>query len=474
MKLVPVDFCTADYRDKSPNVSSRHAINLIPIIDLQDPRTARIVMQPTPGRLLFKDLSGNSVRGLYTLNNVLYAVCDSTFYSVDSSGNLTTLGTLLTSSGQIDILDNTVQIVINDRTYIYTYNLSSGVFARVTDANYPSAGFSSITYHDGYVLGAQNNSRRIYQTSLFDASTFPNQAFTDVSTYTDNLTAVFSDQRELYALGAKGTEVRFDAGDTPFAFERVNNVAIQTGCASSKTLRKLDNSFIWLSQNQRGGGHVVKLDGYTPQIISSPALNETIERYSTISDAIAWTYKEADNDFYVLTFPTANATWVWNAATKFWHQLSDFNVGRDIANAYAYCYGKHIVGDYASGKLYYWSQDYLDNNGGIIQRQLTTKHFDANGAMIFLYELQVDIENGVGLNSGQGSDPLATLEISRDGGNTWHTAGVASMGKLGQYRKRLIWRQLGNSYMFTFRVTISDPVRTYIIGARAGIKLGNK
>jgi hypothetical protein len=61
-----------------------------------------------------------------------------------------------------------------------------------------------------------------------------------------------------------------------------------------------------------------------------------------------------------------------------------------------------------------------------------------------------------------------TLEWSKYGGITWSTLQLPrSMGLIGEYINRLRWINLGNSRTWVFRLTCTDPVRRYVIGAYA-------
>ncbi len=473
MKTVSIPFCGPSGQGRSLNVTAERTVNFYPHIDKSDPDKPHYVLYPTPGYSLFTNLTGSIGRpnGLYAHDGVLYAGVDNKFYSVSSAGTPTLLGTLSTSKGVMSFVDNTVQIGLSDGSYGYSYTLSGGAFAQIA-SNFPASP-TNLTYQDGYVLTASG--KNVWQANLLDLTTWGSTAFVEPLTFTDNLVAAFSDGRELFLMGSKGTEIRYDSGDTPFAFAKRTDVLLQKGCASAATIKKLDNSLFWLAQDENGAGHVIRLDGYRPQVISTAEVNEAIERYTTISDAFAYTYKEAHSQFYVLVFPTANATWVCDvSAGHAWHERSSYGMGRHFANGYAYCYGKHIVNDCNSGKLYYMSQDYLDEAGTMIVRSRTSPHQEAEGAQIFVHEIEILIESGVGLITGQGSAPLATLEASLDGGHTWISQGTASMGLMGQYRARLTWRRLGVSRIWTFRLTIADPVRCYVLGARGRYMLGAK
>ena len=84
------------------------------------------------------------------------------------------------------------------------------------------------------------------------------------------------------------------------------------------------------------------------------------------------------------------------------------------------------------------------------------------------HSLQLDLETGGGLNTGQGSDPQVMLRWSDDGGHTWSNEHWVSVGKIGQYGHRAIWRRLGMTTKLrdrVYEVSMTDPVKTAIVGA---------
>jgi hypothetical protein len=82
---------------------------------------------------------------------------------------------------------------------------------------------------------------------------------------------------------------------------------------------------------------------------------------------------------------------------------------------------------------------------------------------IQISRLWVDCESGVG--NAAGDDPQMTISISKDGGHTWGNEKTASIGKMGQYSKRAIFRRMGRGYDWTFKLRITDPVKRALIGA---------
>jgi hypothetical protein len=83
----------------------------------------------------------------------------------------------------------------------------------------------------------------------------------------------------------------------------------------------------------------------------------------------------------------------------------------------------------------------------------------------FFDRLQIQFQPGVGLTTGQGSDPQAMLRWSNDGGSTWSNEHWRSIGALGKYRNRAIWRRLGSARDRVFEVVVSDPIKVVIVSA---------
>ena len=82
-------------------------------------------------------------------------------------------------------------------------------------------------------------------------------------------------------------------------------------------------------------------------------------------------------------------------------------------------------------------------------------------------------EPGVGLVSGQGDDPQAMLDYSNDYGKTWSNEDWVTIGALGEYANRAVWRRLGRARSRIKRVTITDPIKVVIKGAVLDAKVGS-
>jgi hypothetical protein len=240
----------------------------------------------------------------------------------------------------------------------------------------------------------------------------------------------------------------------------------------------MDNTVYWLTSDERGYGTVQRANGYSPQRVSTHAVEFAISQMSRIDDAVAYTYQQEGHSFYVLNFPTAQQTWVFDAATDLWHQRAwrdpaDDTLKQDRVQCQMNFAGETIAGDWETGKLYVLDLDYFTDNGDPIPRIRACPHLATpDYQWQFFHALQVDMQTGVGLTTGQGSDPKAMLQWSDDGGYSWSNELWAPIGKVGERRARVKWRRLGRSRDRVFKVTVTDPVRVVMVGASAQVSVG--
>jgi hypothetical protein len=193
-----------------------------------------------------------------------------------------------------------------------------------------------------------------------------------------------------------------------------------------------------------------------------------------MSDAVGYTYQQDGHAFYVLNFPTADVTWVYDVATQGWHERAGFSNGlftRNRGNCQCNFRGNILVGDFENGNIYQLDLvQYADHD----QPQKWLRSWRAlptgqnNLKRTSQHSLQLTCESGVGLNTGQGYDPQVMLRWSDDGGHTWSNEHWASIGKIGEYGFRAIWRRLGMTLKLrdrVYEVSGTDPVKIDIVGA---------
>lgn len=291
----------------------------------------------------------------------------------------------------------------------------------------------------------------------------------------DNLVTLIVDHREIYLLGETSSEVWVDQGTSPFPFTRIPGTSTQHGIVTAFTVSRLGNSFAYLSKNNRGTAQIVQMNGYVPQRISTHAVENSLIG-QTITDAVAWTYQLEGHEVYVISFPSINLTWCYDVATQMWHKwLYTNNSGqyeRCRGNCAAVFQGYVLVGDYANGKIYHLDRNIYTDDGQNVKRLRRAPHLTVDLQRQYFEELQLQFQPGVGLSTGQGDDPQAMLRWSNDGGSTWSSEHWTTIGKIGKYTNRAIWRRLGTARDRIFEVTVSDPVKAVIVSANLKMTAG--
>jgi hypothetical protein len=76
---------------------------------------------------------------------------------------------------------------------------------------------------------------------------------------------------------------------------------------------------------------------------------------------------------------------------------------------------------------------------------------------MFFHRIEFLVEAGVGLTSGQGSDPVLMVTFSGDGGKTWGDQITVPIGKIGEYFTQASINQLGALRNGVCEVVFTDP-----------------
>ena len=460
----------SSYVARSVNAADSRMVNLFPEVVPEGGKEPGF-LQRAPGLRLLATVGTGPIRGLWAFGGYGYVVSGNKLYQITSTYAATELGTV-SGAGPVSMSDNGTQLFVACNGPSYIYNANTNVFQQITDPDFPGA--VTVGYLDGYFVFNEPNSQKVWVTALLEGTQVNALDFASAEGAPDELVSLIVDHREVWLFGTNSVEVWYDAGTADFPLARIQGAYNEIGCAAAYSVAKLDNGLFWLGSDARGNGIVYRANGYTGQRVSTHAVEWQIQQYSTISDAIAYTYQQDGHAFYVLTFPTANATWVYDVSTQAWHERAGFSGGqftRHRSNCQMNFNNEIIVGDYENGKLYAFDLDkYTDDTA--TQKWLRSWRALPTGQNNLKrtahHSLQLDCEAGVGLVTGQGSDAEVMLRWSDDGGHTWSNEHWRSMGKIGQTGRRVLWRRLGMTLKLrdrVYEVSGTDPVKIAIMGA---------
>ena len=501
----------SSYVTRSVNAADNRMVNLFPEVIPEGGKEPGFLNR-APGLNFLQTVGTGPIRALWahqTNGSDFYVVSGVQVYKLTSTtGTPILLGTV-SGTGPVSIADNGTQIFFACNGPSYIYNEVTNVFGPITDPDFPGA--VTVGYLDGYFVFNEPNSQRVWVTALLDGYDINALDFASAEGSPDGLVAINVDHREAWMFGSDSVEVWYDAGLADFPLTRIQGAFNELGCAAAFSVAKLDNTLFWLGTDARGQGIVYKANGYNGQRVSTHAVEWQIQQYGNISDAIAYTYQQDGHSFYVLTFPSANATWVYDAATQAWHERAGWDNGsftRHRSNCQCNFGGNIIVGDYENGNIYTLSlTTYADN--GQIQRWLRSWRALPTGTNTLKrtaqHSLQLDAQAGalltpvteyVYLTTEDGfklitesydnlvdettlsvnPPPQFMLRWSDDGGHTWSNEHWAQGGAVGAYGTRIFWRRLGMTLKLRDRVyelSGTDPIQIAIMGAELAMSPTN-
>ena len=464
-------FIGGAYQLQSINIDCQRCVNLYPqITESQNQADSEIgSLITTPGLKLLGTCGTGPIRGIYvTAVGTMAIVSGSEVYRVGANWTFIKAGDILTSSGRVGMADNGLQLMIVDGTCGYIVSMADGSLTQITDPGFPGA--ATVTFQDGYFICNNPGTGQFVWSNLYDGLTWGALNFITAEGSPDATIAVLSNARQIWVFGQKTIEVFWDSGaDTTFS--RIDGAFIEYGCASGSTALHFANMVMWLGTGQTGQGIVWQAVGYQPKRVSNHGVEFAISKWNNLTQATAWAYQDEGHAFYCLNHPDSDSTWVFDISTGQWHERAylepDGTFSRHRADAYAFGFNAHVVGDYENGNVYALDVDTYSDNGNPMVRLRRAPHLSADGHRIFFSKFQLMCRVGSGLDGAvtYTTDPQVELRWSDDFGHTWNAPQKRSLGVLGDYANRVIWRRLGQARNRVFEIRITDPVEVALLGA---------
>jgi hypothetical protein len=431
----------------------------------------------TPGLTSFNTSIGtNTSRGMWPVNTLatplLFTVHSGTLYSINNAGVLSNIGAIGTSSGDVSITDDGTFLTLVDGVKGYTYNMVAPAGLNpIVDVNFTGSP-KAVTWQDTYAIVASGTTPGKFQLSKNgDPTNWPSVQIGFTGSSAGALKNCIADHSVLILLGDAYSEFWQDTGSPDMPYAVIPGSAQEFGLAAMASLCKYDNSLAGVFQNKMGGPNISRMSGFRLEKLSDSDIDALLQSYSNVADAQGFGYMINGHPMYQVSFPTVSKTHLYDGLSRTWSELQDTAGSRHWAQKFAYFQGSLLVSDYRNGNIYKIDPTVYTDNGSQIPMEVWSKHIWADDKYIAIKRIQIDVESGVGLVSGQGSNPQMDLQVSKDGGNTFTSAGFSSVGKVGQYTQRVMWGSLGSARDWVLKLRITDPVKRVITGASAEVQI---
>jgi hypothetical protein len=458
-------------KSKSAVVDSQRRLNcyLEPQMDVDK---TPVAVFGTPGLTNVADRGASLFRGGVTEGVVRYEAQGNAFYSIDNAFTFTDLNAasrLTTTVGRVSAASSGAVVVLADGTNGYNLTISGAVFAQIASSMFANP--KAVTWQDGQFLASfdeTGSNKKRCQISA-DGVTWNALDFRAVESTPGALLRPYSFGGEVHQFCETGIEFWAYTGDPTFPFQPIRGATLNVGLAARWSVAESERALFFLGRKKGSGVSAYELIGHQARSITPPGLANLWGQYATKGDATGRVFSVDEHTFYVLSFPTVGKTWMYDAfssellGTPVWSELSSAN-GRHFGDLGFELVERSYVTDYRVGKIHRIDETVYTDAGSEIAWEIVTRHFFQNYDRVTVDELAADFETGVGLPTGQGSDPQVMLTVSRDGGRTWGSEMSLPLGAVGAYTTKVSARRLGTARDFVFKLRISDPVRRILTG----------
>jgi hypothetical protein len=422
------------------------------------------------------------------MKGVGYFINGSRLYSVTAAGVIVDIGTI-TGAGRVSLANNgQFLVIVVPGGDAFAYDNDADTLAQITDVDFITA--STVVFKDGFFVFSAADGSVFFNSALNDPFTYDALDFGTAEINPDRIVALHVNHNELFVPGEKTIELFQNVGGAGFPFQRIPGANIQKGVYAKFSLAEFDNTFVFVGGGENEEAAIWKVTGSSSvQKISTSAIDNAIQKFneSEIEKAFSWTYQEGGNFFVGFTFESSripSKTFVYDATTSAlsggstWHERqTGVTDNRWRVNSMIRLGGKLLVGDQIDGRIGELDLETFDEYGDVLFWLKSTSPFSNQGKRSFFGEIEVFMEAGVGLTTGQGSDPIVRMAFSDEGGapGTFSSEFSRNYGKIGKRKQRTIWRRQGDiPNQRVLQLSGSDPVKRNILKLEANAESGTQ
>ena len=427
-------FVADTYQARSYAVSPARAVNWYPeIVESLPNNKTRINYYPTPGLALHADCSAlGAGRGGFALDGRQWAAIGGSLVEFHADGTFEQYDGLANDGNPAYFTANAKtpsEIMIGSGKNGYIFDSLANTLTQITggvgdDGVTPGAfdGCTMPEFLDNYLIALTPDSRTIALSAIGEGLNWDPLDVSANLGSADKVKAIATDHEYLYQFGSKRTAIYTNSGNADFPLVPVPGAFIESGIRAIASLKRFGNTLVYYGENESGGGSVYMLDGFIPQRISTHAVEQLWSKYARDDDAIGMVTDREGHPTYRITFPTGEATFAYDLATKMWHERAAWDAANGVFTAQTQRYAAYSNGVYyvvgIDGKIYKEQNQTYTEDGRPIRRLRIPPPLAKQNKLLFVSRLEIVIQPGIGLDgdpAAQGANPLMMLRYSGDG-----------------------------------------------------------
>lgn len=478
MPVTQLPIANGFYVSDSLPISAQECTNWYPNI-VQGPALAQETLFGTEGisQVSYTGILDSQNRGSHEMSGKPYFVNGERLYRLDKSGDVYTLVFIneIEGTARVSMADNGTQLMIlvpGGKGYIY--NHVTDIFSEITDTDFTANGAPQfVVFIDGYFL-VTTDSKKFIVSSINNGLAYNALDFGTAESDPDDIVAPIVYKNQLFISGGQTFEAFQNIGGADFPFQRTG-LFFQKGCYSPYSLVNTQDTFMWVGGGENESPAIYAMSGNSTSKISTTAIDSILSGLSESQVAAIYSWAYANKGAYFIGFALPGTTLVYDTTSQRWHErksVIESTLGAYRVASIVKAYNTILCGDVVDGRIGRLSADVYTEYETNIIRRVATQPFQNNMQSVFFPSLELTIESGVG--NAAVVDPQIVLERSKDG-KTWSDPIARSIGKIGEYTRRAIWRRNGRASRFeVFRFTLTDAVKPVIIQLTANMIGGDK
>ena len=430
--------------------SPQRAANMFPVVS--NAAKFGATWKNCPGWKEWLCVGHNPLRAGIVFKKLLYVVSEDIVYQISKNKTFKIVGRIGSKTGPVSMAEDGINMLIADENQMYRWNET--VFELVS---LPFLRPRSLINHDGHFIAHEFDSGRFFISDKFDGTTWDALQFATAEDKSDNIVQLLSD-RLLWIYGDISTQPYNNNGQQ-FPFTPNLQGRIIYGMAGTATAVRLDNTNYWLAQSEYGDVKVVRANGFAPQAVSTPEIEEEISSFTRIDDAYARAMMWEGHEWYILIFPSEKRTFVYDT-NGFWFEWGKYDNERNVVVDHpmvAYVSFERLALFLSEdGCIYQIDNDTYKQGDDNMVREWVTRVQNVDEQRIFVNKLILDMRTGM-------ANSNIEMCVSYDGGNTFGNWQTRTTGNEGVYTSRVQWDRLGSGYNVVFKFRVTDDVPTEIM-----------
>ena len=381
--------------------------------------------------------------GLYWWDeqNVLMAVNNGQLFKVTTAA-----GEYVPMGGDTVPVGNKVSFDSDGTQLLYTnggqivVTAANGTPVYIADADAPTQ-VPYIMVHDQYAIAINRDTAQFQISEVGDITTWRAQDIFTAESKPDKLLAGLVSKDGIMLLGPRSGEFWINDGVSPFS--RVRGLSLDRGIGSAYSLTKWGDEWFWIDEKR----NPIRATLQGAKEINNPYLKE-FQSLVSVEDALSDVMVVDGRPIWVMNFPLANRTFVYNIHQDDWSEWGFWDTDnavyrRFVGNSYAYAkaWGFHIVGDFRNGKLYKLTRSTFTDDGDTI-RSIRRTGFITHGTTNYKRSKKVRLRLKRSTANASVSNPVMMVRW-REKNGPWSNTRRVSLGAVGKHDIWVELNQLG-------------------------------